>query len=68
MISPIIGIQAFIIGYIAIIFIARLGVEAYVWYTDNRGNANSPTNRGNDQAGIRTTSNAVQRYYNRKGA
>ena len=67
-VEPVMSLSTFIIGFLALLLIARAGVEVYVYYSEKK--KKSPSNRGNDRTSRRTTNEAVRRYYNtyRKGA
>lgn len=58
-----ISLQTFVIGYIAILFIARAFAEIYV-YLEERKKPAKPWQRSSEQS----SNNAIQNYYNRKGA
>lgn len=62
MAAPVIGLTTFLIVFMAVLLIARIGVEVYVRHTKQ-----SPQDRGNGQAGANNSiadNNAIQRYYN----
>lgn len=57
-----ISLQAFVIGYIAILVIARAAAEGIVYLEEKKKPA-KPWQRSSEQS-----NNAIQNYYNRKGA
>lgn len=59
--APILSIYGFIIAFMAVLLIARFGVELYV-RKEEKENAHQTQTR---QTGVNKT---IQRYYNRKGA
>lgn len=60
--TSIISLSTFLVVFMAVLLIARIGVEVYVRHTEK-----SPQGRGNGQAGANNNSiadnNAIQRYY-----
>jgi len=60
-IEPLISIEAFIVGFIVFMIVARIGVDIYVKYSDKKEARESLARSASDNK-------AIQRYYNRKGA
>lgn len=69
-ITPLISLQAFIIGFIVVLLIGRAGVEAYeiIKARQNCGKCSART--AHNPAGDKRINPTLQRYYNtyRKGA
>lgn len=56
-----ISLTTFAIGYIAFLFIARIAAEIYVYFDDKK--PAKPLQRSSEPS-----NNAIQNYYNRRGA
>lgn len=58
---PLISLTAFVIAFIAILFVARAGFEIFVYFTEKK----SPSSVRAQDRRIETASKAVKNYYNR---